>query len=178
MNRESASCLPQHPSFTSLCRLQHRFMFMGILNAVFAPFIVLYLLMYSFFRYFEASYGLASVLRLVLTCLTDRNTTRIPQLSAAEVTRPLQDGSSANSMNFPMSLNAGWMRAIPLRSNTSISSPRRLQPLPCGKYSYTALLYTADYRLDPVEQLHRVHFWSFCSSSRPSFGDRSGLSAL
>lgn len=26
---------------------------MGILNAIFAPFIVLYLLMYSFFRYFE-----------------------------------------------------------------------------------------------------------------------------
>jgi hypothetical protein len=26
---------------------------MGILNAIFAPFIILYLLMYSFFRYFE-----------------------------------------------------------------------------------------------------------------------------
>jgi len=26
---------------------------MGILNAIFAPFIVVYLLMYSFFRYFE-----------------------------------------------------------------------------------------------------------------------------
>ena len=26
---------------------------MGILNAIFAPFIVLYLIMYSFFRYFE-----------------------------------------------------------------------------------------------------------------------------
>ncbi|KAJ7219579.1 putative transmembrane protein [Mycena pura] len=33
--------------------LQRRFIFMGILNAMFAPFIVLYLLMYSFFRYFE-----------------------------------------------------------------------------------------------------------------------------
>ncbi|KAF7338046.1 Autophagy-related protein 9 [Mycena venus] len=33
--------------------LQRRFIFMGMLNAVFAPFIVLYLLMYSFFRYFE-----------------------------------------------------------------------------------------------------------------------------
>ncbi|KAJ9101819.1 autophagy protein atg9 [Naganishia friedmannii] len=33
--------------------LRHRFMFMGILNAIFSPFIVLYLLMYSFFRYFE-----------------------------------------------------------------------------------------------------------------------------
>lgn len=34
-------------------RLRRRFIFMGILNAIFAPFIVLYLLMYSFFRYFE-----------------------------------------------------------------------------------------------------------------------------
>jgi len=36
-------------------RLKNRFIFMGILNAVFAPFIILYLLMYSFFRYFEVS---------------------------------------------------------------------------------------------------------------------------
>ena len=34
-------------------RLKRRFIFMGILNAIFAPFIVLYFLMYSFFRYFE-----------------------------------------------------------------------------------------------------------------------------
>lgn len=33
--------------------LQRRFIFMGILNAVFAPFIVLYMIMYSFFRYFD-----------------------------------------------------------------------------------------------------------------------------
>ncbi|ORY40075.1 autophagy protein Apg9-domain-containing protein [Leucosporidium creatinivorum] len=33
--------------------LRRRFILMGIINAVFAPFIVLYLLMYSFFRYFE-----------------------------------------------------------------------------------------------------------------------------
>ncbi|KAF8623500.1 hypothetical protein AX15_006283 [Amanita polypyramis BW_CC] len=33
--------------------LKRRFIFMGILNAIFAPFIVLYLIMYSFFRYFE-----------------------------------------------------------------------------------------------------------------------------
>lgn len=34
-------------------RLRRRFIFMGILNAIFAPFIILYLLIYSFFRYFE-----------------------------------------------------------------------------------------------------------------------------
>ncbi|KAH9483933.1 Autophagy-related protein 9 [Psilocybe cubensis] len=33
--------------------LKRRFIFMGILNAIFAPLIVLYYLMYSFFRYFE-----------------------------------------------------------------------------------------------------------------------------
>ncbi|KDQ60878.1 hypothetical protein JAAARDRAFT_151722 [Jaapia argillacea MUCL 33604] len=33
--------------------LRRRLIFMGILNAIFAPFIVLYMLMYSFFRYFE-----------------------------------------------------------------------------------------------------------------------------
>ncbi|KIR54433.1 autophagy-like protein 9 [Cryptococcus gattii Ru294] len=33
--------------------LRRRFVFMGILNAIFAPFIILYLLIYSFFRYFE-----------------------------------------------------------------------------------------------------------------------------
>lgn len=35
--------------------LRRRFIFMGILNAIFAPFIVLYFLMYSFFRYFEVN---------------------------------------------------------------------------------------------------------------------------
>lgn len=33
--------------------LRRRLIFMGVLNAIFAPFIVLYLVMYSFFRYFE-----------------------------------------------------------------------------------------------------------------------------
>ena len=43
-------------------RLRRRFIFMGILNAIFAPFIVVYLLMYSFFRYFEVR--LSSVVRV------------------------------------------------------------------------------------------------------------------
>ncbi|KAF9227786.1 putative transmembrane protein [Gyrodon lividus] len=33
--------------------LRRRFIFMGMLNAIFAPFIVLYMAMYSFFRYFD-----------------------------------------------------------------------------------------------------------------------------
>jgi autophagy-related protein 9 len=40
-----------------LGRLKRRFVFMGVLNAIFAPFIVVYLLVYSFFRYFEVSSG-------------------------------------------------------------------------------------------------------------------------
>lgn len=44
-------------------RLRRRFMLMAVINAVFAPFIVLYLLMYSFFRYFEASHSSRSVCR-------------------------------------------------------------------------------------------------------------------
>lgn len=35
--------------------LKHRFIFMGCLNLMFSPFIVIYLLIYSFFRYFEVS---------------------------------------------------------------------------------------------------------------------------
>ncbi|WRT66735.1 uncharacterized protein IL334_003698 [Kwoniella shivajii] len=33
--------------------LRRRFIFMGVLNAIFAPFIVVYLVVYSFFRYFD-----------------------------------------------------------------------------------------------------------------------------
>jgi len=36
--------------------LKHRFVFMGCLNLLFSPFIVIYLLIYSFFRYFEVSH--------------------------------------------------------------------------------------------------------------------------
>ncbi|KAG1809507.1 autophagy protein Apg9-domain-containing protein [Suillus variegatus] len=36
-----------------LMELRRRLIFMGILNAIFAPFIFLYMIMFSFFRYFE-----------------------------------------------------------------------------------------------------------------------------
>jgi len=49
---------------------------MGVLNAIFAPFIVLYLVMYSFFRYFEVS-GIF-VLRLAFTYPSPSHTA-IPQ---------------------------------------------------------------------------------------------------
>lgn len=37
-------------------------MFMGVLNAIFSPFIVVYLLVYSFFRYFEVSCSMRQLL--------------------------------------------------------------------------------------------------------------------
>jgi autophagy-related protein 9 len=36
---------------------------MGVLNALFAPFIIIYLLIYSFFRYFEVSHASQSASR-------------------------------------------------------------------------------------------------------------------
>ena len=54
-------------SYLSLDRLRRRFIFMGILNAIFAPFIVLYLLMYSFFRYFEVCISLIYVIVHLVT---------------------------------------------------------------------------------------------------------------
>ncbi|KAJ1680056.1 autophagy protein atg9 [Spiromyces aspiralis] len=41
---------------TLLYRLRRRFMFMGVINLMFAPFIVVFLVIYSFFRYFEEIY--------------------------------------------------------------------------------------------------------------------------
>lgn len=53
-------------------------MLMGLINAVFAPFIVLYLLMYSFFRYFEVrSFPAAFLLSLIFLTLPKK--TGIPQ---------------------------------------------------------------------------------------------------
>jgi hypothetical protein len=43
---------------------------MGIVNAIFAPFIVVYVLCYSFFRYFEVRKRLASVPKKQRNCLT------------------------------------------------------------------------------------------------------------
>jgi hypothetical protein len=42
-------------SFSLHSRLQFRFYFYGLLNAIFAPFIVIMILLYSFYRYFQVS---------------------------------------------------------------------------------------------------------------------------
>jgi hypothetical protein len=60
-------------------RLKRRFIFMGMLNAVFAPFIVLYLLMYSFFRYFEVCVFSAFRSLYESSNALVRNITKIPR---------------------------------------------------------------------------------------------------
>jgi hypothetical protein len=44
-------------SFGFRFRLQRRFRLMAIVNLIFGPFIVVYVLIYSFFRYFEVSFS-------------------------------------------------------------------------------------------------------------------------
>ena len=47
--------LKERPAHTYARRLRRRFFFMAVLNGIFAPFIVMYLVVYSFLRYFEVS---------------------------------------------------------------------------------------------------------------------------
>ena len=89
---------------TLVSSLKRRFIFMGILNAIFAPLIVSYFLMYSFFRYFEV--------RLFIICLAFtfdlnfvcRNITRILLPLVGAGIRPLRNGNLGNSTNFLISL--------------------------------------------------------------------------
>ena len=69
---------------------------MGILNAIFAPFIVLYLIMYSFFRYFEVCIYPYDCL-WPMTQYPCRNTRITRRISVADVTRRLPNGNSASS---------------------------------------------------------------------------------
>lgn len=81
--------------------LRRRFIFMGILNAIFAPFIVLYMIMYSFFRYFEVCCLVTFCARHITDALgCTRNTTRTRLRSVVDDTPLTQDGSSANLTNF------------------------------------------------------------------------------
>jgi autophagy-related protein 9 len=83
--------------------LRRRLVFMGILNAIFMPFIVLYLVMYSFFRYFEVCDCIQCFLN-VISHISCRNTIRIRLLSEVDDTLLLQDGNSENSTSFRTSL--------------------------------------------------------------------------
>ena len=100
-------------------------MFMGILNAIFAPFIVLYLIMYSFFRYFDVRIPTSTSHFVPITYRTfayHRNITRTHPPSAVGSTLLSQNGSSGSSMNYPTISPGDLMN--------------RTQPLPCISDSF------------------------------------------
>jgi hypothetical protein len=88
--------------------LRHRFVFMGCLNLLFSPFIVIYLLIYSFFRYFEVS----PIFDSKGIKANGRNTTRTHPRSADDNIHPTPSGNSVNSTNYPTCLNGGWIGVI------------------------------------------------------------------
>lgn len=114
--------------------LKRRFLFMAIVNAIFAPFIVLYLLMYSFFRYFEVSspaFPGPPVRQVILTLSYDlhpicvcRNTTRTRPTLARASTPNSHAGSSASSTNFHTFSDDDAITLTRLRSDISISFPK------------------------------------------------------
>lgn len=74
---------------------------MGVLNAIFAPFIVLYLVMYSFFRYFEVCEEHPLLPNSIVTVAVGvrRNITRIHPILAEGDIRHSHSGSFASLMN-------------------------------------------------------------------------------
>jgi len=85
-------------------RLRRRFIFMGILNAIFAPLIVSYLIMYSFFRYFEVSSSFFFLLISKDKPRMCRSIVKILQQLADEDTHLMLSGNSVNSTSYIISL--------------------------------------------------------------------------
>jgi len=113
--------------------LQRRFIFAGFMNLSFAPFIVIYLLLLYFFRYFE-------VLPPVNAMLIDRNTTRTLALSVHGNINPSLNGNSANSTSCTTSSKSVSTLVTNSRQNTSISSPRKRQLNYQGIHSLSKIL--------------------------------------
>ena len=88
---------------------------MGILNAIFAPFIVLYLLMYSFFRYFEVG-DVSKIMETKVQCflflLFVSNIIRTHRPSVVDDTPPLLAGSFGNLTNYHTYLPDVWTKVI------------------------------------------------------------------
>jgi hypothetical protein len=95
---------------------------MGILNAIFAPFIVLYLLMYSFFRYFEVWPIHWFYLLYLSVC---RNIARTPHRSAEDNTRLSHSGNFENLTNCRMYLPGDLTKVIQPQACTLDNSPMR-----------------------------------------------------
>lgn len=114
---------------------------MGILNAIFAPFIILYLLIYSFFRYFEVrSERLNKKLAYSISDHGFRNITRIHLQLEVDSIRLTRSGNSESSMNFPICLKDGLTEAMKLLRNTLTSSQKSVLLLSCGECSAIFLI--------------------------------------
>ena len=111
-------------------RLERRLIFMGCLNALFAPFIVVYLLIYSFFRYFEVRICLAFMIWSAYLRPHERisdgdsNTTRTHHPLVREGIHHMPNGSFASTMNCRIYLNGEWIGAMCRRKSISTSFQR------------------------------------------------------
>ena len=83
---------------------------MGILNAIFAPFIVLYFLMYSFFRYFEV--GDISNLVEIKVQFFGSNIIRTHRPLVVDDTPPLPAGSFENLTSYHTYSLDVWTKVI------------------------------------------------------------------
>ena len=98
---------------------------MGILNAIFAPFIVLYVLMYSFFRYFEVGEIFKMAEIKFNTSVLGSNIIRTHRPSAVDDTPPSLVGNFGSLTSCHTYLLGGWMKAILYRTCTLGNFPMR-----------------------------------------------------
>ena len=87
---------------------------MGILNAMFAPFIVLYVLMYSFFRYFEVR-DISKIMEVDVQyffLLFGSNIIRTHQPSVVDDTPHSLAGNSGSLTNCHTYLLDDWTKVI------------------------------------------------------------------
>lgn len=99
--------------------LRQRFMFAGFMNVILGPFIVSYLVVVYFFKYFNVR-SYIPILDPVLICY--RSITRTRQQSVPDNIRLLQNGSSGNSMSFIISSREELTCHILLLPDTLINS--------------------------------------------------------
>lgn len=95
--------------------LRDRFLFAGFMNVIFAPVIVIYLMLVYFLRYFNVSFAIYESSRMVLTMTRSSRLTH-PQLGRASI--PLsQNGSLESLMSFTIcSINVSTCRTLLLRA--------------------------------------------------------------
>lgn len=108
-------------------KLRVRFMFAAAMNLILAPFLVCYLVIVYFLMYYQVrlwaivndALGSTDLLNVL-----SRNIRRTRQPSRRGHTRPLRNGSSANSTSFPICLKSGSTCRIHTPRTISTSFPR------------------------------------------------------